>query len=244
MTSGQRLKAIRKALNLSQVELAEKLGVNASAISQMETGRINPSLDTLMILAKNYKANLHWLITGSGQMFEESISTTLYKTNHRLIALKNLLTEELNQINQAKQDYSSNDIIDIPVNGEIAAGLPVETNDNELDVITVRRAMIKGDLNDFLCLRVNGHSMEPDIKHNDLILIRQSTQWNDLAGKICAVRVDGSITLKQLVLDNANQVIVLVALNSEYQPIIIKPEDHEDINLIGYMFFLFRKMQK
>lgn len=241
--SGQRLRAIRKALNLSQVELAEKLGINASAISQMETDRIKPSLDTMMILAKSYKANLHWLITGSGRMFEDTISASQYKNNHRLNALKNLITEELQQITQAKMDFAQTDIIDIPVNGEIAAGLPVETSDEELDVITVRRAMIKGDINDFVCLRVNGHSMEPDIKHNDLILIRQNAQWAEQAGKICAVRVDGSITLKQLVLDNANQVIVLVALNHEYQPIILKPDEHQDINLIGYMYFLFRKVR-
>jgi phage repressor protein C with HTH and peptisase S24 domain len=240
--NGQRLKAVRKALDISQQVLAETLKVNASAISQMETNRIKPSLETLLLLAKNYKVNLHWLITGKGQMFEDTIATTVYKTNNRLEELKNLLTNELQNITQAKLDYSSTDVIDIPVKGEIAAGLPVESFDEEIDVVTVRRSMIKGPLDELICLRVNGKSMEPEIRHNDLILIKQCTEWNQLAGKICAVRVDGSITLKQLVLDNANQVIVLVALNNEYQPIIIHPEDHQDINLIGYLFFLYRKM--
>jgi len=240
--NGQRLRAIRKALSISQTVFAESLKVNASAISQMETDRIKPSLETLLLLAKSYKVNLHWLITGKGQMFEDVISATLNKTNSRLEQLKNLLTEELQSITKAKLDYTQTDVIDIPVNGEIAAGLPVESFHDEIDVITVRKSMMHGSGNDFVCLRVNGKSMEPEIRHNDLILIRQSTEWDKLAGKICAVRIDGAVTLKQLVLDPANQVIVLVSLNNEYQPIVIHPEDHQDINLIGYLFFLFRKM--
>ena len=240
--NGQRLRTVRKALDISQQMLADTLKVNASAISQMETNRIKPSLETLLLLAKNYKVNLHWLITGKGQMFEEAISTTMYKTNNRLEELKNLLTNELQNITQAKLDYSHTDVIDFPVKGEIAAGLPVESFEEEIDVVTVRRSMIKGPMNDFLCLRVNGKSMEPEIRHNDLILIKQSTEWDQLAGKICAVRIDGAITLKQLVLDPANKVIVLVSLNNEYRSIIIHPEDHQDINLIGYLFFLYRKM--
>lgn len=240
--NGQRLKVLRKALGLSQIELGEALRINASAISQMETNRINPSLDTLMLLSKTFKVNLHWLLTGKGQMFEEAVSTTMYKTNNRLEQLKKLLTEELNSITKAKQEYVQGDVIDLKVKGEIAAGLPVESFDDEIDVVTVRRSMIKGSIDDFVCLRVNGKSMEPEIRHNDLILIRQSTEWDKLAGKICAVRIDGSITLKKLTLDPANQLIVLVALNNEYQPIIVRPDEHQDINLIGYLFFLFRKI--
>lgn len=241
--NGQRLRSLRKALSLSQQTLAEALNVNASAISQMETDRIKPSLDTLMLLAKTYKVNLHWLITGKGQMFEEAVSTTMYKTNNRLEELKKLLTDELNSITKVKQDYTQTDVIDLPVKGEIAAGLPVESFDDEIDVMTVRRSMIQDSANDFICLRVNGKSMEPEIHHNDLILIKQSREWDKLAGKICAVRIDGSITLKQLTLDPANQLIVLVALNNEYLPIIIHPDEHQDIELIGYLFFLFRKMK-
>lgn len=242
MMKGQRLRAMRKALNLSQVEMGEALKINASAISQMETGRINPSLDTMLLMEKLYKVNLHWLLTGKGQMFEDTISTTLYKANNRLQQLKKLLREELNYISKTRQDYAQADIIDIKVNGEIAAGLPVESFQDEIDVITIRRTMIKGDVNQFICLRVNGKSMEPEIRHNDMILIKQSTEWEKLAGKICAVRIDGSVTLKKMTLDPANKLIVLTALNNEYQPIVVRPDEHHDINLIGYLFFLFRKM--
>jgi len=233
---------VRKALNLSQGELAEKLGINASAISQMETDRIKPSLDTLLVLAKNYKVNLHWLITGKGSMFEEALSTEPYQKKARLDELKKLLTSELDKLTKVKEDIYYTDVVDIPVRGEIAAGLPVESLDDELDIVTVRKSMLHGEKEEFVCLRVNGHSMEPEIRHNDLILIKQSNHWEAATGKICAVRIDGSVTLKQLVLDPDRKVIILVALNNEYKPIIVRPDEHADIQLIGYLFFLFRKM--
>ncbi len=240
--NGQRIRFVRKALNLSQHEFAATLKVNASAISQMETNRIKPSLETLLLMSKQHNVNLHWMITGKGDMFDKSPKSAVYKSNQKLDELKDFLTEQLHQITKAKEEYYQTDVLDIAVVGEIAAGLPVETTGDELDVITIRKSMLTGQNDDYLCLRVNGHSMEPDIRHNDLILIRQSNRWDNLSGKICAVRIDGAITLKQMNLDTDNQLIVLVSLNNEYKPIVIRPEEHQDINLIGYLYFLFRKI--
>ncbi len=41
----------------------------------------------------------------------------------------------------------------------------------------------------------------------------------ELAGKICAVRIDGGITLKRLILDDVQKMIVLLSINENYQPI-------------------------
>lgn len=42
---GQNVKDIRKNLNLTQEEFAEKLGINPQFLSQVETGRVGISLD-------------------------------------------------------------------------------------------------------------------------------------------------------------------------------------------------------
>ena len=47
-----RIKQLRKEKGISQVKLAETLGVHQTAISQWETGRTNPDLDTAKKLAK------------------------------------------------------------------------------------------------------------------------------------------------------------------------------------------------
>ena len=61
---GERLKQIRQALGLKQIDLAKVLKLNPSAISQMESGRTNPSLETLEELSVNYNVNLHCIVTG------------------------------------------------------------------------------------------------------------------------------------------------------------------------------------
>jgi len=91
-----------------------------------------------------------------------------------------------------------------------------------------------------VALRVNGRSMEPDIRNQDVVLIRYSNEWRELEGKICAVRIDGGITLKRLLLDDAKRTVVLIPINENYQPIIVDPDSHTDVTLIGSMYFLLR----
>ncbi|MBP7205308.1 MAG: S24 family peptidase, partial [Candidatus Cloacimonetes bacterium] len=132
--------------------------------------------------------------------------------------------------------------LDIPVSGEIAAGPPVENFDTYMEFLTIRRGMIHGVVDSYVCLRVNGNSMEPTVCNNDLVLIRQSQDWYGLTGHICALRIDGGITLKRLLLDQKEKMIILVSLNEEYQPQLINPDEHQDITLIGSLFYLMRKV--
>ena len=67
--TGDRLKTVRKYLKMNQQEMGDALKVNASAISQMENNHIKPSLDTLIQLTKTFDVDLHWLLTGKGDMF-------------------------------------------------------------------------------------------------------------------------------------------------------------------------------
>lgn len=141
-----------------------------------------------------------------------------------------------------REEERASETIDIPVTGEIAAGPPVENFQGQIEFLTVRRGMVRGVLDDFVCLRVNGNSMEPSICHNDLVLIRQSQDWNKLSGQICALRIEGGITLKRLVMDDKEKMIILVPLNDEYKPMLINPEEHQDIKLLGSLFYLMRKV--
>lgn len=238
---GERIIAIRQNYHLKQNDFAARLQIKASAVSQMESNRIKPSLDTLLAITKTFGINLHWLLTGNGEMLAAS-GSGIKPVSQKLQDLQNILNQQLHEIIQSKDDMYQNEIASIRVSGEIAAGLPVESIDTELDLITVKRAIIHGKIEEYISLRVNGHSMEPDIRHNDVVLIRQNNDWQKLSGKICAVRIDGSITLKKLTLDDAQQMIVLVSLNEEYSPILVHPDEHQDINLIGYLYFLYRKL--
>ncbi|OQC09655.1 MAG: LexA repressor [Candidatus Cloacimonetes bacterium ADurb.Bin088] len=236
---GYRLKALRKHLKLSQAEIGGVLNVNASAISQMESNRIRPSLDTLGALAREYGVNLHWLITGDGNMFTADGEEN---TERRLQKIRTFINQELLSLVRTKSESEAMKAYEMHVGGEIAAGPPVESAGPTMDVVTVNRAMLGGKIEDFYVLRVNGRSMEPQIYHNDLVIIRKSHDWNRHKGSICAVRIDGEITLKRLTMDDKSKMIVLLSVNEEYSPILVNPREHQDISLIGNLKMILRKL--
>jgi len=238
---GTRIKQVRNALHLKQVEMAKALTMNPSAISQMESGRTKPSLETLEEIARLYSVDLHWMITGEGQMFNTPRDSIMRSGGWD--KFQQLMNDRLEEIVQARLEILDAESLDIPVSGEIAAGEPMENYGETMDVVTVRKSWINGQSGDFVALRVNGRSMEPDIRNKDVVLIRQSSEWRQLNGKICAVRIDGAITLKKLMLDDAREMIVLIPLNEDFQPILVNPNSHSDIALIGSLYFLYRSLK-
>lgn len=70
-TIGERIKQKRKELNLTQLQLAEKLQVTDRAVSKWEQGEGNPDFSLLASLAEILNVTLDYLITGKE---EESVS--------------------------------------------------------------------------------------------------------------------------------------------------------------------------
>lgn len=55
----EQLKQARKSLNVTQGDLAERVGTKKSNISRFESGRYNPSLDFLIRIADSLGKQLH-----------------------------------------------------------------------------------------------------------------------------------------------------------------------------------------
>ena len=66
---GQRLKLIRKALGLTQEQLAQRLGVGKTALSMVETGKARLSNRNKNILVQEFNVSPEWLESGVGEMF-------------------------------------------------------------------------------------------------------------------------------------------------------------------------------
>jgi putative transcriptional regulator len=62
-----RIKEYRAKLNMTQAELAKKVGVRRETISFLEKGEYNPSLKLAMNIARQFKANIEDVF-----LFEES----------------------------------------------------------------------------------------------------------------------------------------------------------------------------
>ena len=61
MTLGQIIKNKRQKLNLSQMELAEEIGISQSQICKIETDISKPSYDILIELSNALKCNVNEL---------------------------------------------------------------------------------------------------------------------------------------------------------------------------------------
>ncbi len=58
----ENIKNLRKANNLSQVELASALGVTKQCVSNWENDYIQPSIDTLIKLAQFFRVSTDYLL--------------------------------------------------------------------------------------------------------------------------------------------------------------------------------------
>lgn len=66
-----RIKAIRKTLDLTQTEFGEKIGLGLGAIKNLEYGRTEPSPALSDLICKTFGVSVIWLETGEGEMFRK-----------------------------------------------------------------------------------------------------------------------------------------------------------------------------
>ena len=81
-----RIKLIRKALGMTQEQLAQHLGIGKAALSMIETGRAGVSARNRNILVQELNVNPDWLETGSGEMFnaEPDLTAYMHRTDNSL----------------------------------------------------------------------------------------------------------------------------------------------------------------
>lgn len=84
---GNILKSLRIQNDLTQEQLAKKLGLTKSVISAYETGLRMPSYDVLIMIAKIFKVTTDYLL---GLERKEEIDLSGL-TTEEIIALKNLI---------------------------------------------------------------------------------------------------------------------------------------------------------
>lgn len=68
---GARVAEVRKALAISQKDLADSTGFYPSYVSNVENGISLPNAGFLHSLATRYHANLNFIVLGSGDMFQK-----------------------------------------------------------------------------------------------------------------------------------------------------------------------------
>jgi len=68
----ERIKAVRKALGMSQRDFCRGIFLSQSFYGQIETGRKTPNERVYELISNKYNVNKNWLTTGQGEMFRET----------------------------------------------------------------------------------------------------------------------------------------------------------------------------
>lgn len=98
----------------------------------------------------------------------------------------------------------------------------------------------KGKADQMVLMDVFGHSMKPEIKDGDTVLIDQ-TQKDVIAGAIYAVGIEDTIMVKRL--EKHPQKLVLLSDNKEFAPIFLTSEEMDSIRIIGKVLWICRELR-
>ena len=102
-----RIKELRRTLDLTQDEFGGRIGITKSSISTMESGRSNPSEQTLRSMCREFGASYLWLTTGEGPMFENGDDVAaLHVMVDQVMASEN---ERVKQIFKNLGDFTEDD---------------------------------------------------------------------------------------------------------------------------------------
>lgn len=102
----ERLKKLRKTLDMTQQEFADKIGIKRNSLANYETGRNTPIDAIIVSICREFNVNEEWLREGKGDMFikmtrDQEIVAFIGKTLHseedsfkkRLISALSVLDE-------------------------------------------------------------------------------------------------------------------------------------------------------
>lgn len=211
-----RIRERRKALGLSAEYIAEQLNVSPATIYRYENKDIKKfPIDILEPLAKVLHTTPGYLMGWDSEPSK-------------------LLHPEI-----------TDDVVEIPVIGEIAAGydeLAVEDWTGEtvkipIDYLHGRKK------EDFFVLTVHGDSMYPIYMDGDKVLILRQETLNH-SGEIGAVLYDGEMaTLKRVEYVTGEDWMKMIPVNPNYPPKMITGADLEQCRILGIPKLVVREVQ-
>ena len=134
---------------------------------------------------------------------------------------------------------NDDDVLDIPILGRVAAGLPILADENVIDTVRVARTMVAGG-RDVFGLRVSGDSMiEAGIMHGDYIFVRKTLTAT--RGSIVVALIGEEATVKYYYPEK--DYVRFEPANRQMAPILVRASDFRSTMLLGVVVGVYRKLQ-
>jgi len=141
-------------------------------------------------------------------------------------------TLKLTQVEEGGSEMDpQNSLMEIPIVGTVAAGVPILSEENWEGTVTLHQSMLKRNKT-YFALNVRGDSMSGvGIMDGDLAIIEKQELVRN--GEIAVAVVDDAVTLKRFYRENSR--IKLQAENPDYKPIFC-----QDIRILGKLSRIIR----
>lgn len=135
-------------------------------------------------------------------------------------------------------DAQNDDLLEVPIVGRIAAGLPLLAEEHVLDTVRIERNMVRGG-RDVFGLRVNGDSMiEAGILGGDYIFVRKQLQAQ--RGDIVVALIGDEATVKYYYPEK--DYVRFQPANARMAPILVRASDFRPTMLLGVVVGVYRKL--
>lgn len=130
--------------------------------------------------------------------------------------------EDLEQPTPKSNGYPT---VRIPVLGDVAAGVPILAQQDIIGYEDIPADMAK--TGEYFGLKIKGDSMEPKIHDNDIVIVKSMSDAEN--NDIVIAMINNEATCKRL--HKYSNSVVLTAINSDYKPIEVTPD--ENIQILG-----------
>ena len=231
-------------------DLAKALGIKPASVSAAKKRQQIPT-GWIERIAEDYKANANWLFFGVGAMRTSepdnsaAPASSLEKTE---VARRLLATRQATPLDVEHDGIIECADCQIMMMPMVEARLSAGTGSFETGANIERRyafrmdfLLRKGQPSHMVLMRVSGDSMEPEVKHNDVVLIDQS-QCAPRPGLLYAVGVEDAVYLK--VINTVPGKLVMTSYNPAYPPIEIDARGDlaNGIRIIGRAVWVGREL--
>jgi repressor LexA len=129
-------------------------------------------------------------------------------------------------------------LVEVPVIGRVAAGLPILAEQNVIDTVRIDRMLVRGGREVF-ALRVQGESMiEAGIHDGDYIFVRKQATAG--RGDIVVCLINEEATVKYYFPEK--DAVRLQPANAAMAPIYVRANDFKQSMILGVVVGVYRKL--
>jgi len=133
---------------------------------------------------------------------------------------------------------NEDDLLEVPVLGRVAAGLPLLAEENVIDTVRVDRMLVKGG-REIFGLRVTGDSMiDAGILSGDYIFVRKQATAD--RGDIVVALIGDEATVKYFYPER--DYVRFQPANAKMAPILVRATDFKSTMLLGKVVGVYRRL--